>query len=265
MKKIILSFVIFTILFTHFGCTSKNNVSKPKIKTQKCFKYNYNFGVMDSTFEPYYSFLFDKNGNFIEEIYFDKVDTTSYYRYKYDDKNRKIERIDLSKDAYFPMEFYKYNSKNKLSEVTTYYKDKTIFSIEKYNYNDTTLTNIVSYTAEGKLKYKEIYFIDENSKDEKIDRYNDEGKLISSEYRKYKNGIPDETMYVSDNDTTFTKYVIDDDDKIAEIINYAGTNKRFTGKTIFRSKKYKDLKDEYTVFNKLNEPEYTVKTIYTLY
>ncbi len=165
MKLKIFFILVFTYVSLVFGFSqSKKEVKKNKIKSISEF-----ISVMENGKPVSYQLsyiVFDKNGNTIENIEYNKDGSLKKKETcKYDSDNNKMEETCYSKkESKEP----KSNSENKVENTKTVYK---------YNANKDRIEDCEYDGTSGKLIRKQVYSYDKKGNKCLEETYNDENKL----------------------------------------------------------------------------------------
>jgi hypothetical protein len=186
--------------FGHY--TVYDDRAKGGFKECREYLYNYKSGEINpKSKELLVSRKFDSIGNEIEFFCW-KKDTILFRKtYKYDAMRNKIECIEYEHNGQINhKEFWKYNEKGNLIEYVYYKSDSSIFTKTNIKYDEKgNLIEEIEITPGGMMPYSEIkkkYNYKENSieteflehygkvvsKGRHIEKYNDKGKIIESNY-----------------------------------------------------------------------------------
>jgi len=219
MKKLL--YLFLTVLIV--GCSGdakKNDLTvlnlngNVKSITETVFEAIEKFGeITNGKIKYTYSFIFNNNGNKIEENYYEADGSLKNKQiYKYDDNGNMFEENYYEADGSLGYKkIYKYDDKGNMFEGYSYEADGSLGSkfIYKYDDNRNKIEDHI-YKADGSLGSKNIYKYDDNgfqvykkygfNSTIKTDKYDDRGNKIETIYYWGDDKKGSKNTYKYDND-----------------------------------------------------------------
>lgn len=174
MKKIILSLLVFTLLFTMTGCFSKKESSKKKDNYKKIYGLVEEYSSMDDSTKKYSDYKYNKDTGLIEEYKEQSGAYTTTYKLSYDNnKKNLIKKEEISKDTLTST--YEYNSDNTISKLsytstnTSNIDHGKVFEYREYKKDDKD--RVISYSTYNVTRnnYKMDYTFKYDSKDKVLE------------------------------------------------------------------------------------------------
>ena len=163
MKKLT---YILTLLFlsnTLFGQLTadikwKENIVKNNIRSQVQWNYKYVKGKLSKNGYKNYTKVFDKNGNVIEEVYYQSGSIDQKLNYKYDKNENKVEYINYkgSENTLFYKQIITYDSKKRKIREDRFNGTENVVIIYNYDEKD-RITDIIKYNEFEEIEQKRTF------------------------------------------------------------------------------------------------------------
>lgn len=198
MKKLIYILSLLILSNSLFGQLTadakwKDNIVKNNIKSQDQWNYKYVKGKLSKDGYKNYTKVFDKNGNVIEEVYYQSGTIDQKLNYKYDNDENKVEYINYkgSQNKLLFKQSITYDSKKRKIREDRFNGTENMVII--YNYDDKDrITDITKYNEFKEIEQKRIFEYSGkicnvsiiNGYDEKIgkiiNKYDDHNNIIET-------------------------------------------------------------------------------------
>lgn len=154
MKKLFYIFSLILMYNLSYGQLNadqqwKDNILKNNIKSQDQWNYKYVKGKPTKNGYKNYTKVFDRNGNVIEEVYYQSGSVDQKLNYKYDNNENKVEYINYkgSENKLLYKQNISYDSKmRKVKEIRFNGAEEVVI---KYDYNNDRLNLITKYDSTG--------------------------------------------------------------------------------------------------------------------
>ncbi len=231
----------------------KENIVKNNIKSQDQWNYKYVKGKLTKNGYKNYTKIFDRNGNVIEEVYYQSGTIDQKLNYKYDIDENKVEYINFkgsTNKLLFKQNItydqkrrkvkekrfngveevsidYVYDNNDQLKLITKY--DSTGFPIQKRSFVYTGNICNITITDEYKEKIGEIVNeYDTKGNIIKTTEYDESGKIIEQYFYTFDNQLlKEKTKYAVGNFIYKEEYKYDNNNNLIEVIKEQPKGKTF--------------------------------------